>query len=149
MYDGLQYILKIIEFNVGLTFGTISDPQSVNKTATEEIMTKHRQYVTEGDIQKAFQGTLDDLVYAMDALCSLYRLAPAGTYTVDYKWGDGILDDPETKRQDMAMGLQLVNAGVMGQLEYRMKYFGEDEATAKKMLPGMEDMTTEGQEEIE
>lgn len=149
MYCGLQYILKIIEFNVGLAFGTISDPQTVNKTATEEIMTKHRQYVTEGDIQKAFQDTLDGLAYAMDAWCDLARLAPAGAYHADYHWGDGVLDDPETKRQDMAMGLQLLHASVMGPVEYRMRYFGEDEETAKRMLPDMEDLTTEGEREVE
>lgn len=149
LYDGFQYILKIIEFNVGLAFGTISDPQSVKKTATEEIMTKHRQYVTEGDIQKALQSTLDDLIYAMNALCDLYRLAPAGNYSVDYNWGDGVLDDPDTKRQDMAMGLSLMDSGIMGPVEYRMRYFGEDEETAKKMLPDMEDMTDEDQDEVE
>lgn len=141
LYDGFQYILKIIEFSVGLAFGTISDPQYVNKTATEEIMTKHRQYVTESDIQTAFQSTIDDLIYAMDALCDLSQLAPAGTYSVDYNWGNGVLDDPETRRQDMAMGLSLLNASIIGPVEYRMRYFGEDEKTAKKMLPDMEDMT--------
>ncbi len=149
LYDGLQYILKLIEFNVGLAFGTISDPQSVNKTATEEIMTKHRQYVTEDDIQKAFQDTLDGLVYAMDALCSLYRLAPAGTYSVDYNWGDGILDDPETRRQDMAMDMQRVAAGLMRDVDFVMKWDKVDEETARKMLPGMEDLTDEGQNEVE
>ena len=149
LYDGFQYILKIIEFNVGLAFGTISDPQSVNKTATEEIMTKHRQFVTESDIQKASQSTIDDLICAMNAWCDLAQLAPAGTYSVDYNWGDGVLDDPETKRQDMAMGLSLLNASIIGPVEYRMRYFGEDEKTAKKMLPDMEDMTDEEQEEVE
>ena len=149
LYDGFQYILKIIEFNVGLAFGTISDPQSVNKTATEEIMTNHRQYVTESDIQTAFQSILDDLICAMNAWCDLARLAPAGTYSVDYNWGDGVLDDPETKRQDMAMGLSLLNASIIGPVEYRMRYFGEDEKTAKKMLPDMEDMTDEEQDEVE
>lgn len=149
LYEGFQYILKIIEFNVGLAFGTISDPNTVNKTATEEIMTKHRQYVTEDDIQKSFQSTLDDLIYAMDAWCDLARLAPAGTYSVDYNWGDGALDDPETKRQDMAMGLSLLNASIIGPVEYRMRYFGEDEKTARKMLPDMEDVTDEEEDEVE
>lgn len=151
IYDGLQYILKIIEFNVGLAFGTISDPQSVNKTATEEIMTKHRQYVTEGDIQKALQSTLDGLIYAINALCDLYRIVPAGAYKVAYNWGDGVLDDPETRRQDMALDMQMVSAGLMNDWEYRVKWFGEDEETAKKMLPKLNDMMqgAEEQEEVE
>ena len=37
----------------------------------------------------------------------------------------------------------------MNDWEYRMKWYNEDEATAKKMLPKMDDMATEEQEEIE
>lgn len=148
-YHGFQRVLQRIEFNVGLAYGTISDPQSVEKTATEILAAKQRQFVTEKAVQSALQTTLDGLIYAMDALCDLYRLAPAGTYSVDYNWGDGVLDDPETKRQDMAMGLSLLNASIIGPVEYRMRYFGEDEETAREMLPDMEDMTTEPEEEIE
>lgn len=150
LYQGLQYILKLIEFNVGLAFGTISDPQSVNKTATEILAAKQRQYVTEGAIQRVFQDTLDDLIYAMDAWCDLVGLAPAGEYEVQYNWGDGVLDDPETRRQDMAMDMQLVSAGLMRREAFVMKWDGaKDEAEARKMLPGMEDLTTEPQNEVE
>lgn len=149
LYRGFQQILQRIEYNVGLAFGTISDPQSVEKTATEILAAKQRQFVTEKAIQSAFQLALDDLIYAMNALCDLARLAPAGTYSVDYNWGDGVLDDPETKRQDMALGLSLLSAAVMGPLEYRMRYFGEDEETAHRMLPDMEALATEEQEEVE
>lgn len=149
LYRGVQRILQRIEFSVGLAYGTLSDPQSVEKTATEILTAKQRQYVTCQNIQNAFQAAQDSLIYAMDALCDLMRLAPAGTYTVDYNWGDGVLDDPDTKRQDMAMGLSLLNASIIGPMEYRMRYFGEDEETARKMLPGMEEMTDEEQGEIE
>lgn len=149
LYDGFQYILKIIEFNVGLAFGTISDPQTVNKTATEEIMTKHRQYVTEDDIQKAFQNTLDSLIYAMGAWCDIAHLAPPGAYEATYSWGDGVLDDPDTRRQDKMMDMQLVAAGLMRDVDFVMKWEKVDEATARRMLSKMEDMTDEEQEEIE
>lgn len=148
-YNGFQRILQRIEFNVGLAFGTFSDPQSVEKTATEQIMTKHRQYVTEDAIQEAFQDTLDGLVYAMSALCDLARLAPAGAYQVDYSWGDGVLDDPETRRQDMALDMQRVAAGLMREVDFVMKWDKVDEETARKRLPGMEDMTDEEQDEVE
>lgn len=148
-YRGLQYILQRIEFNVGLAFGSISDPQSVEKTATEILATKQRQFVTEGAIQKALQSSLDDLVYAMDAWCSLLGLAPAGTYKTEYNWGDGVLDDPDTRRQDMAMDLQLLSAGILNDWEFRSRWMNEDEETARKMLPKMEEMTDEEQDEVE
>lgn len=148
-YSGFQRILQRIEFNAGLAFGTISDPQSVEKTATEILAAKQRQFITEKAIQAAFQSALDDLIYAMDAWCDLAQLAPAGTYSVDYNWGDGVLDDPETKRQDMAMDMQRVSAGLMKPVAFVMKWDGVDEKTAWKMLPDMEDMTDEEETEIE
>lgn len=149
LYNGFQRILQRIEFNVGLAFGTISDPQSIEKTATEVISARQRQFVTEKSIQKAFRSAIDDLAYAMDAWCDLAQLAPKGYYEVAYNWGDGILDDPETRRQDMALDMQRVSAGLMRDVDFVMKWDKVDEATARKMLPGMEDMTTEEETEIE
>ncbi len=149
LYRGFQRLLQRIEFNVGLSYGTISDPQNIERTATEILAAKHRQYVTERAIQRAFEDTLDGLVYAMNAWCDLARLAPAGTYSVDYNWGDGVLDDPETRRQDMALDMQRVAAGLMRDVDFVMKWDKVDEETARKMLPGMEDMTDEGEAEIE
>lgn len=143
LYRGFQHILQRIEFNSGLAYGTISDPQSVEKTATEIIAAKQRQYATEGDIQKAFQATIDDLIYAIDVYCDLYNLAPAGEYTVDYNWGDGVLDDPDTRLQNMQIDLQKVSAGIMDAWEFRVKWDGEDEETAKSRVPGMERLVSD------
>ena len=112
-------------------------------------MTMSSWYVTEDGIQKAFQAALEDLVYALDALCDLARLAPAGAYQVDCKWGDGVLDDPETRRQDMALDMQRVAAGLMRDVDFIMKWDKVDEETARKLLPGMEDLTDEEQDEVE
>ena len=151
-YRGVQYILQRIEYNVGLAFGTISDPQSVEKTATEIMAAKQRQFITESAIQTAFQATLDDLIYAMNALCDLYpTLAPKGAYTVDYNWGDGVLDDPETRRQDMAMDIQRVNNRLMSRDQFIMKWDRVDEDKAKEILAAIDggDEDDEGKEEIE
>lgn len=140
LYKGFQSILQRIEFNTGLAYGTLSDPKSVEKTATEILSAKQRQYATGENIQQAFQDTLDDLLYAIDVYCDLHRLAPSGEYEVVYNWGDGVLDDPDTKRQDMAMDISLVNAGILNDWEFRMKWYKEDEETAKSMLPKMESL---------
>lgn len=134
LYRGFQHILQRIEYNVGLSFGTLSDPETVEKTATEILAAKNRQRITIKAIQDEFEFALDDLIYAVNAYCDLYGLAPRGEYEVSYNWGDGALDDPETIRQDKAFDLQLVNNGLMKNYEYRMKWFGEDEATAREML---------------
>jgi A118 family predicted phage portal protein len=65
--SGLNSIFKRIEFNVGLAYGTLSDPQEVDKTATEVINAKQRSASTVVDNQKALAAALDDLFYAMPA----------------------------------------------------------------------------------
>lgn len=64
--------------------------------------------------------------------------------TVDFD--DSIIED---KAADFSRDMQLLNAGIMNDWEFRMKWMNEDEATAKAALPKMENLTTEGQDEVE
>lgn len=149
IYKGFQDILRRIEFNVGLSYGDISDPQTVEKTATEIRSSKQRKYVLISSIQTALEHTFDTLIYAMDAYATLYDLAAAGDYEVTYDWGDSILDDQETKDKEFARDMQLLNAGIMNDWEFRAKYFNEDEETAKATLPKMQDVVGGKQQEVE
>ena len=149
VYRGFQNTLRRIEFNVGLSYGDISDPQTVEKTATEVRSSKQRKYVLISSIQMALEHTFDALLYAMDVYATLYTLAPAGEYEVAYDWGDSVLDDEDTKDKEFARDLQLVSANIMNDWELRAKYFGEDEETAKASLPKVQDVVDEQQEEVE
>lgn len=149
IYRGFQNTLRRVEFNIGLSYGDISDPQTIEKTATEIRSSKQRKYVLVSSIQAALAHTFDSLIYAMDVYASLYGLAPAGDYETTYDWGDSILDDQETKDKEFARDMQLLSAGILNDYEMRMTYKNEDEETAKAALPKMQDMTTEGQQEVE
>ena len=109
LFNGLNRILQKIEFQCGLAYGTISDPQTVDKTATEVKQGKQRSYANVSDIQKSLQTALDDLIYAVDSLASLYELSPNGEYETSYKWDDSIIIDAEVEReqdrQDVSMGV--------------------------------------------
>lgn len=65
---------------------------------------------------------------------------------ISIDFDDSIIEDKQT---DFSRDMQLLNAGIMNDWEFRMKWMNEDEATAKAALPKMQDMTTEGQEEVE
>ena len=65
---------------------------------------------------------------------------------ISIDFDDSIIEDKTT---DFSRDMQLLNAGIMNDWEFRMKWLNEDEATAKASLPKMEDLTTEGQDEIE
>ena len=149
VYKGFQDVLRRIEFNVGLSYGDISDPQTVEKTATEIRSSKQRKYVLISSIQTALEHTFDVLIYAMNTYATLYGLSADGEYEVTYDWGDSILDDQETKDKEFARDLQLLSAGIVNDWELRAKYMNEDEETAKAALPKMQDVVTETQNVVE
>lgn len=125
---GLDAYKREIEFCVGLSYGDISDPQSVDKTATEVKAAKQRKFNTVTAIQKNLRACLDDLVYAIAFWNSM---ANSGyKFVCDFK--DSILADEETERRQDIQDLQL---GILRPEEYRAKWYGEDEETALKNLP--------------
>lgn len=65
---------------------------------------------------------------------------------ISIDFDDSIIEDKAT---DFSRDMQLLQAGIMNDWEFRAKWMNEDEATAKAALPRMEDMTTEPEEEIE
>lgn len=149
VYAGFQNILKQIEFNVGLSFGTISDPMSVERTATEITATKQRMYTTIEGIKQNMESALDGLIYAMSVMAGLYGLAPAGDYTVTYDWGDSVLEDETTKQLAIADMRNDVAAGLIRPELYIMQKYNVTEEEARAMMPSMDTLVQEGQDEVE
>lgn len=129
--NGLNEILRKIEFNSGLAYGTLSNVQTTDKTAEEIRASKQRSYATVCDIQKSLQNALCDLADCMSALADLYELAPSGAYSVSFEFDDSIAAD---RKAEFTEKLQLISAGIMAPWEFRMWYFGEDEEKAKSIV---------------
>jgi len=129
--SGLNRLLIQIEDACCLSRGTLSDPQEIAKSATEIKIMKQRSYSTIKDIQTSLETALNDLAYAMYCLAVLYELAPDGKYETTFVWDDSIIVDAEAER---IRDQQEVSQGLMLPYEYRMKWYGEDEATAKRKL---------------
>ena len=127
--NGLDAMLRRIEFQCGLAYGTISNPQSVEKTAEEVRAGKQRSYATVRLIQQALQAALEDLFCAMDAYATLYGLCPAGAYALAFDWDDSIVNDPAARKQQF---WQYVEAGRFPFARYLVEFEGysEDEAAA-------------------
>lgn len=124
LYKGYQEQLKMIEFTCGLAYGTLSDPQQTDKTATEIRSSKQRLYVTVSSIQKALENALNDTAAAIAYW--LGRPAPTVTYT----WDDSIVVDSEALSRQALLELQ---SGVIDNVEYYKRVYGMDEADALKL----------------
>ena len=125
---GLEKYYRSIEFIVGLAYGDLSDVQEVSKTATEVKVSKTRKYNRVTAIQNNLRNCLEDYAAGLAFYNSAYRSG----YEFSCKFNDSVLTDEETERQQ---DRQDVSIGAMSLLEYRMKWYDEDEETAKKNLP--------------
>lgn len=125
---GFNTILQRIEFQCRLAYGTLSDPNDVEKTAEEIRSSKARSYNMVNAIQKNLQNALTDLIYAIDRLATVYRIAPVGEYQTAFDWDDSILNDPEAVR---ARFERLMIAGKFPPWRYFVEFEGYTEEEAK------------------
>lgn len=146
LFNGLNKILQRIEFNCGLAYGTLSDPQIVEKTAEEIKTSKQRSYSMVADTQKALQKALEDLIYAIDTWATIYNLAPRGNYETSFEFDDSIIVDSKTEQ---AIRIQEVSAGLIKPEVYLMWRYGVTEEQAKKMMPSVDEPPPPDDEEVE
>ena len=132
MFNGLNKFLKRIEWTVGFAYGTLSDPNELDKTAAEIITSKQRSYRTVSRLQKAWNTGLKNLVDAMVVLTRLYGLTPDGTVNVNCNWGDSVLEDTEKEYQRR---WAMVVSGKMKLEKFYAWYFGCTEDEAKEYIP--------------
>jgi len=136
LLNGLNAILRRIEYVCGLAYGTLSEPQIEAKTATEIRTSMQRSYVTITDTQKALETALDGLLYAMDVWATLYNLAPRGVWKAEYTWGDSVVADKELQ---MAQDRQSVTMGVMPKTQFLMRHYRLTEQEAADWLKQAQD----------
>lgn len=129
---GLDKILRKIEFNCSLAYGTISDPQNVDKTAEEIRSSKQRSYATVSDMQQSLQSALENYIYALNEITSACNLAPKGNYEVQFNWGDGVLEDSD---KEQAIRLQEVNSNITDKKYYLKWRYGVTDEQAEQMIP--------------
>lgn len=136
--NGLEQIKRQIEFTVGLSYGDLSKTDVVEKTAEEIKHSKNRKYNRVKAIERNLQVCLEDFIYGL----SFYNRLSKSGYTVNCNFADSILTNEEAERKQDA---QDVAMGAMNLYEYRMKWYKEDEATAKKRIA---ESATEGTTEV-
>lgn len=132
LYNGFNHQLRMIEFNCGLAYGTLSDPNNTDKTAEEIKTSKQRSFDTTSGLQAALQSALTDMIEAMDFYASIYQLAPEGNYNVSFNWGDSVLIDREKELLSMQ---QDVTANLIRPELYLASKYGVSEEEALKMMP--------------
>ena len=131
MFSYFNRILQRIEFNCGLAYGTLSDPQTVEKTAEEIKTSKQRSYTTVSAIQRSLEAAIQNLMYAVEVYAYLGGIT-SGKAEVTCTWGDSVLEDTEKEFQRR---LQMVTAGLLTKEKFIAWYFHCSEEKASEYIP--------------
>ena len=136
----LNAILMRIEDQCGISRGTLADPNTQARTATELKILKERTYSTVHDNQIALERCLREVIAAMDWYATTYNLAPQGEYDVSFEWDDSILTDTT---QQLSERMELFSQNIVSRVEMRMWYFGETEEQAKEQIRKIDEESNE------
>ena len=130
-----QY-LRNVESHAGLSFGILSQVSDVEKTATEIMSSRQKLYATVSDCQAAMEEALRGLIDALNYWADHVPGAPQkGVLEVSFQWDDSIIIDRLTERTQWQ---QEVTMGLRSKAEYRMHFYGEDEATARRAIQAVQ-----------
>lgn len=135
--ESLNQQLNILSSKVGLgeNYYRFSDMQKGLTTATQVISENSSLFRSIKKHEILLDASLKDMVLALVYLNNTFTNNPAiniiDVADITIQFDDSIIEDTEAQKLS---DRQDVHNGVMSKVEYRMKYFGEDEKTAKENL---------------
>lgn len=122
---GIQDALNMLSYKCGLGKDRYNFKDGQVKTATEVISEKSDLFQ---NLKKHEILLNDALVGMVQAIAELEGLSPDVEVAINFD--DSIIEDTGAEKMRF---MQEISSGVRQKYEYRMKFFGEDEATAKAM----------------
>lgn len=132
--SAIQMYIDIISIQCGFDAGyfTFDNSSRTIRTATEVTADQQRTLSTVADVQIEIHNVIEDVIYAINALISLYKLTTDDVndvaYTIKYK--DFNLD-PEQERNNT---LLLIEKGILPKWKYLVYYEGYTEEKAKELI---------------
>lgn len=122
----LKTALNALSLKCGMGTGRYRFEEQSVKTATEVISAKSELYQNVRKHEILLGDAIEGVCRAVASLLGLGQ-----GFSVDISFDDSIIEDTAAER---TRDIQEVRDGLMAKWEYRVKWRGEDEATAKKMV---------------
>lgn len=128
---GINKTLDLLSFKCGMGTGRYRFENGTVKTATEVISDKSELYQSLKKHEIVLESALKGMVKAIG------KLKDVEIKEVNIDFDDSIIQDKESERQTDKGDIAI---GAMSVLEYRMKWYGETEEEASKMIPEQADI---------
>lgn len=144
---GIQDMLNLLSSKCGFGENHYKYDNGSVATATQVISENSTLFRTIKKHEIILRDALEELARIILRLGNTYMNAGLDEgVEISIDFDDSIIED---KASEFSRDMQMLNAGIMNDWEFRAKYMNEDPETAKAALPKMEDMTTEEQNEVE
>ena len=144
LFNGLNGIIKKIEFLCGLAYGTISDMEFTAKTATEINTSQQRSYSTVKDIQNELARCLKDFVEILKYWHNELGIPFDEDCQVSFDFDDSLVVDSETEQK---IRLQEVAAGILKPEAYLKWRYGVTDEELKEIQAGVSENRSDIAEE--
>lgn len=146
--EALQQALNMLSLKVGLGNQFYVFQQSGYVTATQVRVSNMPLTYNINKQRTPYWRFIQDICHSLIALANTHGESLPEDAKIDVEWDDSLLKDPEVEKQT---DLQAVSQGIMTAWEFRVKWMGDDETTAKKILaeerantPTIDDFFTNG-----
>ncbi len=144
---GMQDMLNILSSKCGFGENHYKFNQGSIATATQVISENSTMFRTVKKHEILLEQAITELCRILLRLGNKYMgVGLDEDVEISIDFDDSIIESKDT---DFQRDMQMLNAGIMNDWEFRMRWFNEDEETAKAALPKMQDMAKEPEEEIE
>lgn len=136
LINGLNQILRRIEFICGLAFGTISETEYSAKTATEIKMSQQRSYSTVIDIQNELQKALEEFAEIIEYWLDKLKVPVSEKWDISFDFDDSLVVDSEVEQK---IRLQEVAAGILSTEAYLEWRYGATGDQVEDLMPNLDE----------
>jgi len=134
-FEGINYLLGLLEKAVAVNKGVLTDLDARDATATAIKRSMFDTYNFADACRKNIEVAVGDLVYAFSVIANAFGLCGDGydaEYEIKYDWSYGLLEDSSETWKQLFEGAQ---AGAVKVEEMRMFLFDESRENARNGIP--------------
>ena len=104
-YNKLQYHFELLEKQIGVNKGILTELSTGTATATEIRRSTYQTFCLVDDIRKSYEKYINDLAYGIQVLLVAYEMCPYADYEVKISWSNALLEDRSETYNQMVQGV--------------------------------------------
>lgn len=132
---GIERNFRMLELFCGFSEGLLSKSTLTYTNVDEVRKSTQATFAFLTNFRKVLEDGLNDLFYAINAICNANEITPMGDYNVSYDWSDSMVESMTERFNEL---LQSLNMGTIDKAEFRSWTMNESLEVAKDKIAEIE-----------